>query len=79
MDVEEYWDQNLDLLSHWIHQHKIGFCAADVISTKISRPLVEERIPKKYFSHMISQPKHVLGPQKNRLNESVLLSTQNIC
>ena len=28
---------------------------------------------------LISQPKHVVGTQKNRLNETVLLSTQNKC
>ena len=28
---------------------------------------------------LISQPKHVMGTQKNRLNETVLLSTRNIC
>ena len=28
---------------------------------------------------LISEPKHVVGTQKNRLNETVLLSTQNIC
>ena len=28
---------------------------------------------------VISQPKHVMGTQKNRLSETVLLSTQNIC
>ena len=27
----------------------------------------------------ISHPKHVVGTQKNRLNETVLLSTQNTC
>ena len=27
----------------------------------------------------ISQPKHVVGTQKNHLNETVLLSTQNTC
>ena len=27
-------------------------------------------------NHGISQPKHVVGTQKNRLNETVLLSTQ---
>ena len=26
---------------------------------------------------LISEPKHVVGTQKNRLNETVLLSTQN--
>ena len=30
-------------------------------------------------SFLISQPKHVVGTQKNRLNETVLLSTKNIC
>ena len=29
------------------------------------------------MNFLISQPKHVLGTQKNRLNETVLLSTQN--
>ena len=28
---------------------------------------------------IISQPKHVVGTQKNCLNEAVLLSTQNLC
>ena len=28
---------------------------------------------------LISQPKRVVGAQKDRLNETVLLSTQNIC
>ena len=28
---------------------------------------------------LISYPKHVVGTQKNRLNETVLLSTQNTC
>ena len=28
---------------------------------------------------LISQQKHVAGAQKNRLNETVLLSTQNTC
>ena len=34
------------------------------------------------FLFLIPQPKHMLyivGTQKNRLNETVLLSTQNIC
>ena len=35
-----------------------------------------ESIIIKYF---ISQPKHVVGTQKNSLNEMVLLSTQNKC
>ena len=28
---------------------------------------------------LIFQPKHDVGTQKNRLNETVLLCTQNIC
>ena len=28
---------------------------------------------------LISQQKHVVGTQKNRLKETILLSTQNIC
>ena len=31
------------------------------------------------ISFPISQPKHIMGGQKNLLNETVLLSTQNIC
>ena len=33
---------------------------------------------KKYFSYF-STKKYVVGTQKNRLDEAVLLSTQNIC
>ena len=33
---------------------------------------------KKYFSYF-STKTYVVGTQKNRLNETVLLSTQNIC
>ena len=36
-----------------------------------------ERIPKKLFSYF-STKTYVVGTQKNRLNETVLLSTQNI-
>ena len=34
-------------------------------------------VPKNKF--LISQPKHVVGTQKNRLNEMALLSILNIC
>ena len=34
---------------------------------------------KKRYNFLIPQPKHVEGTQKNRLNEMVILSTQNIC
>ena len=45
--------------------------------TRVVRPLVKSVYQK--ISFLISQPKHVVGTQKNRLNETVLLSTQNIC
>ena len=38
----------------------------------------EESIPKNKFSYF-STKTYVVGTQKNRLNETVLLSTQNIC
>ena len=44
------------------------------------RPSAKSVYPKNNF--LISQPKHMLyvvGTQKNRLNETVLLSTTNIC
>ena len=41
------------------------------------RTLVKGAYQKSNF--LISQPKHDVGTQKNRLNETVLLSTQNIC
>ena len=42
-----------------------------------SRPLVKSAYQNINF--LISQPKHVVGTQKNRLNETVLMITQNIC
>ena len=44
----------------------------------IFRPLVKSMYPKNYFSHF-STKTYVVGTQKNRLNETVLLNTQNIC
>ena len=38
----------------------------------------KESVPEKYFFHF-SPKTYVVGTQKNRLNETVLLSTQNIC
>ena len=35
-------------------------------------------VPKIYFSYF-STKTYVVGTQKNRLNETILLSTQNIC
>ena len=45
--------------------------------TALYRPLVLECAPKKCFL-FLNQNIYVVGPQKNRLNETVLLSTQNI-
>ena len=42
------------------------------------RPLVNSVYRKKYFSYF-STKTYVVGSQKNRLNELVLLSPQNIC
>ena len=35
-------------------------------------------VTKNYFSYFLSET-YVVGTQKNRLNETVLLSTQNTC
>ena len=50
--------------------------APEILIFKI-RPLVESAYQKNnsYFSTKT----YVVGTQKNRLNETVLLSTQNIC
>ena len=37
-----------------------------------------ECVPENYFSYFLTKT-YVVGTQKNRLNETVLLSTQNIC
>ena len=42
------------------------------------RPLVKRAYPKKIFSYF-STKTYVVGTQKNRLNETILLSTHNIC
>ena len=41
------------------------------------RPLVKRVLQKNNF--YFSTKTYVVGTQKNRLNETVLLSTQNIC
>ena len=59
----------------------------DTISTKISctcpytyaSPLVKSVYQKNIFSYFSTKQSYVVGTQKNRLNETVLLSTQNIC
>ena len=73
----------------------IVFCAQDVTTDATAdsdaqahqelhclsiRPSVKNAHPKNNF--LISQPKHMLyvvGTQKKRLNETVLLNTPNIC
>ena len=53
----------------------------DNFTHKLGGTLYQTRPPEKkaLFKIHISQPKHVVGAQKNRLTETVLLSTQNIC
>ena len=43
-----------------------------------NRAIVKSAVTKKYFSYF-STKTYVVGTQKNRLYEMVLLSTQNIC
>ena len=57
-----------------LHWHGSHFGHSLVLSY---RPLVKECVPKNYFSYF-STKRYVVGTQKNRLNETVLLSTQNI-
>ena len=53
--------------------HFNAFCSKDRHSINILRPLV----PKNVFSYF-STKTYVVGTQKNRLIEMVLLSTQNM-
>ena len=48
------------------------------ITVHLNRYYSEECAPEKYFSYF-STKRYVMGTQKNHLNETVLLSTQNIC
>ena len=45
--------------------------------TTAAPTLVKECVPKIYFSYFLTKT-YVVGTQKNRLNETVLLSTQSI-
>ena len=68
-----------DLLFH-THTHGMFIHVKNVISQKnicYSRPLVK-CIPINYFSYF-STKTYVEGTQKNHLNETVPLSTENIC
>ena len=47
-------------------------------SVSRSQDFSEECVTEKLFSYF-STKTYVVGTQKNRLNETVLLSTQNIC
>ena len=51
----------------------LHICAAKALT----RLCTEKCVPKKYFSYFAIKT-YVVGTQKNRLNETVLLSTQNI-
>ena len=39
----------------------------------------QKRVGNSKINFLIPQPKHVVGTQKNRLNETILLNTQNKC
>ena len=43
------------------------------------KPGLQINVRKLKTIFLISQPNQVVGTQKNRLNEKVLLSTKNIC
>ena len=49
---------------------------AEGLMVLLRHPDIKERVVKNYFSYF-STKIYVVGPQKNRLNETVLLSTQN--
>ena len=80
----EDYDQNLDIKPSQLDVrigHFRGF-RAYAISTQISctgpGPIVNHAYPKNIFSYF-SAKTYVVGTQKNCLNETVLLRTQNIC
>ena len=50
----------------------------DIHAYALSNPLVKSAYQKKKFSYF-STKTYALGTLKNHLNETVLLSTQNIC
>ena len=47
-------------------------------STGSIRPLVKECVPEILFSYFSTET-YIVGTEKNLLDETVLLSTQNIC
>ena len=51
-------------------------CDMYINSVYLFRTLVKSAQQK--FNFLISQPKHVVGTQKNRHNETVLLNTQQV-
>ena len=48
------------------------------MNPKHSQGFGKERVTEKYISYFSTET-YVVGTQKNRLNETVLLRTQNIC
>ena len=52
---------------------KVGIASQSDSKTGVTWPIVKSAYQNINF--LISQPKHVVGTQKNRLNETVLLHT----
>ena len=53
-------------------------CIEGYIFLDLEQTFSYEWVPKNDFSYF-STKTHIVGTQKNRLNETILLSTQNIC
>ena len=66
-----------DLGLHCLIKYLFTVIFSVQINPYLSRPSVKSAYQKINF--LILQPKHIVGTQKNRLNKSVLLATQNIC
>ena len=62
----------------WVLKRTISMSVYDQLSKAYVRPLVKSVYQKKIFCQF-STKTYVVGTQKNRLNEAVLLGTQNIC
>ena len=68
-EIITFFAVNLLQVDHWLSfAYGDLFCASDV----------KECVIENCFSYL-STKTYVVGTQKNRLNETVLLSTQNIC
>ena len=56
----------------------LAFVEPQRVSSK-SGLQIRECVPENYFSYFSTKTSYVVGTQKNRLDETCLLSTQNIC